>query len=369
MTEVSRFWTTNDTGDGPAAGYTATNFYDFLRRLLIPDGEADQGVLRGVGSELAVSGSSSPLAVAAGAGIVYGLFYENPASLNLTVTTPITGTTGGRVNLKADWTAQTVRATVQMNTDGNAAIPALVQTAGSEWSIPLATFTITQAGTITLTDAREYCQFASIFEATMLDALAGLSVVGRSAASEGAAAAITASSDGQALRRSGSTLGFGQIATAGIADDAITVDKIADDAVGQDQIADNAIGTSQIAADSVDDTKAGNRVPQFYRRQGGHASIWSTVGSTSYTPGAVRMQGGAITVTITTGNSVGTTAVTFPTAFSYAPLVLVSLNLSTTSDTVYFDNVTASGFDCKVRRPGTSGEQSFTVTWLAAGAE
>lgn len=57
MTEISRFWTTNNTGDGPAAGYTAADFYNIMRRLLITDQEASQGVLRGVLNELAVSGS------------------------------------------------------------------------------------------------------------------------------------------------------------------------------------------------------------------------------------------------------------------------------------------------------------------------
>jgi hypothetical protein len=52
-------------------------------------------------------------------------------------------------------------------------------------------------------------------------AVAGLSVVGRSAASAGAFDEIAAATDGHVLRRSGSTLGFGTIATAGIANNAV----------------------------------------------------------------------------------------------------------------------------------------------------
>jgi hypothetical protein len=55
---------------------------------------------------------------------------------------------------------------------------------------------------------------------------AGLSVIGRSAASAGSFAEVAAGTDHHVLRRSGSTLGFGTIATAGIADDAVTFAKI-----------------------------------------------------------------------------------------------------------------------------------------------
>ena len=55
---------------------------------------------------------------------------------------------------------------------------------------------------------------------------AGLSVVGRSANSTGVVADITASSDHEVLRRSGTSVGFGTIANAGIAANAVTVDKI-----------------------------------------------------------------------------------------------------------------------------------------------
>ena len=57
---------------------------------------------------------------------------------------------------------------------------------------------------------------------------AGLSVVGRSANSTGNVADITAATDGHILRRSGTTLGFGTIATAGITDAAVTYAKFQD---------------------------------------------------------------------------------------------------------------------------------------------
>ena len=54
---------------------------------------------------------------------------------------------------------------------------------------------------------------------------AGLSIVGRSANTTGDVADITGT-DGQVLRVSGTTLGFGTVATAGIADDAVTFAKM-----------------------------------------------------------------------------------------------------------------------------------------------
>jgi hypothetical protein len=55
-----------------------------------------------------------------------------------------------------------------------------------------------------------------------------LSVIGRSANSTGDVADIAAANDGEVLRRSGTTLGFGTVATVGIADAAVTLAKQAD---------------------------------------------------------------------------------------------------------------------------------------------
>lgn len=54
-----------------------------------------------------------------------------------------------------------------------------------------------------------------------------LTVIGRSANSVGSVADISAGTDGYVLRRSGTTLGFGQIVAAGIADGTITLAKMA----------------------------------------------------------------------------------------------------------------------------------------------
>jgi hypothetical protein len=69
---------------------------------------------------------------------------------------------------------------------------------------------------------------------------------------------IVAGSDGYVLRRSGTAVGFGEVATAGIANDAVTADKLRDDptvdanrAVTTDHIRDGAIVYEKIGADAV----------------------------------------------------------------------------------------------------------------------
>lgn len=192
---------------------------------------------------------------------------------------------------------------------------------------------------------------------------AGLSVIGRASSSTGDVADITAGSDNQVLRRSGTSLGFGQVATGGIADLAITTAKIASGAVGLGQIADN----------NVDDTKVGNRVPQLYRRQGGDASDWSVAGTTTRIPGAVRMQAGVREVTISAGSNFGSATITFPTAFSDKPIVTCSLaeTADTPNDMLWWGtHATAAGTATIYwQRSGTTGTVTLTFNWIAIGPE
>lgn len=168
MAQQSMPWTTNGTGDGPGSGYSQSRWYAFFKKLFTTDQEASEGVILGEDSELAVSGTSSPLTVASGSAIVHGFFYENTSSTTVSVTNP-SATTGGHVVLEADWTAQTVRVAAYKNTDGVTSAPALTQTAGTKWQIRLATFTITSAGVITVTDARSYCHFGTKVNTAMID--------------------------------------------------------------------------------------------------------------------------------------------------------------------------------------------------------
>lgn len=66
----------------------------------------------------------------------------------------------------------------------------------------------------------KHVTYAKIADAT------GLSVLGRASNSSGVMADITAGSDGQVLRRSGTAVGFGTVVAAGIASDAVETAKI-----------------------------------------------------------------------------------------------------------------------------------------------
>jgi hypothetical protein len=153
MAEKSLFWFTDGfdgaIGDG-AAPYTEEEFRGYNSSLF------GEGVIADAGNELAVTGTATPLAVNTGRAQVSGFHYFNTASVDLTVTTPAVGTTGGRVALVADWTTATVRLAIKLNTDGNAAIPAMTQTPGTLYEITLASFTVTTAGVIAVTDTRVF---------------------------------------------------------------------------------------------------------------------------------------------------------------------------------------------------------------------
>lgn len=416
MAEKSMLWATGTSGDGTAA-YTEAETTRLFKSLVGND-PATEGVLFAVDGNLAVTGTASPLAVNSGAAFVNGYFYWNTASVNVVVTTPVIGTTGGRVVLQMITANKTVRIALIMSSDGVPGYPALTQTDNVKWEISLADFTITTGGVITLTDARGWIHMPTKVSNSMIDDLsvgtaklandsvdntkirnsAGLSVIGRSANSTGDPADIAAGADDEVLRRSGVVLGFGQVATGGITDLAVTSGKLASNAVTNAKVADNAINTAEIVDaavtepkiaggavtatkigtgavttakiaggavtdtelgnlsvgtakiiasavttakiddlavttakiqdDAVDDTKAGNRVPQFYRRAGGSASDWSSPGNSVFTPGAVRMQAGAVSAGTVNAGGTATGTVNFPVAFSNPPLIFCFLNIS-----------------------------------------
>lgn len=75
---------------------------------------------------------------------------------------------------------------------------------------------------------------------------AALSVVGNGSNALANVTDIAAATDGHVLRRSGSALGFGTVATAGIADDAVTNSKIVNNAITVSKILDKTITLGKI---------------------------------------------------------------------------------------------------------------------------
>jgi hypothetical protein len=322
MAERSWPWSTvAGLGDGTAELNEAYS-RQFLALYFGVQDPAVEGVCKGLDiGELEVTGIASPLSVDPGAGICYGL-YINDAVKTLAVSTPAINTTGGRVVLQTNWAGTggagleaRTRLAVKMSADGNPAIPGLTQAFGTTWEISLATFTITTgAGVITVTDDRTF-------------------------------------------RRSTAM---------------VDTDEIVNLAVETGKINNLAVTTAKIANDAVDDTKAGNRVPQFYRRQGGHANNWYVPGTTTYTPTAVRMQGG---VKEWTGGAAatGSLAVTFPTAFSYRPIVLVQVLGQAASDSSISATVqvaiSTTGFVVDWYDNDGTNHTSVYIAWHAEGPE
>lgn len=318
MTQFSMLpWTTGGAGDG-ATPYTQDQSNNFFRYFDVRN-PANEGVALGVLSELAVSGSSSPLTVAPGAAICYGRYW-NDANVSLSVSTPGVGTTGGRVVLRCTWSTRQIRLAVKMSANGIATPPTLTQSFGNTWEISLATFTITTSGVITVTDDRTFRK------ATF------------------------------------------QVDTTAIANEAVTATKIANGGVTTDKIADTNVTTGKIANNAVDDTKVGDRVAQFYRRQGGHAENWATPGTTAYTPGPVRVAFGVASITVTAGNTSANGIINFPFSFGNVPLIqMTCAGIGYASITTPH---TASGFGFQIRVPtAPPGDTGYQIHWMATGPE
>lgn len=155
MTEISYFWAGTTVGDATSAPYSDDVFSDKERRMFASY-RASRGVLKDDGNELAATGGTSPVAINTGAAIVDGKFYENTASLNVTVATPAGATRIDCIVLRKDFAAQTVRITKIAGAEGGGA-PAVTQTDGTTWDLPLWQVSITTGGIITLTDERRFC--------------------------------------------------------------------------------------------------------------------------------------------------------------------------------------------------------------------
>lgn len=159
MAELSTPWPAS--GGGDAGSYSDDQWSDIWRQLFNTD-RATQGILRASVSsglnELVVSGVASPVAIASGIALVDGKFYRNSASVNKTISTPATGLDRiDRIVLRKDFAGQTVRVTVITGTPaGSPSAPSITQNDGVTWDLPLAQVYITDAGTITITDEREW---------------------------------------------------------------------------------------------------------------------------------------------------------------------------------------------------------------------
>jgi hypothetical protein len=188
---------------------------------------------------------------------------------------------------------------------------------------------------------------------------AARTVKGVAGASAGDVDDIVAASDGQVLRRSGTTIGFGQIVAAGLADGSVIAGKIATGGVS---------ATAQLANDIVDDTKVGNRVVMATKRKGGSSTDWYLAGTSTYTIGNVKIQCGSASWAGSPASS-GNISISFPESFSYSPLILVTPLDSTNKIITSVDTPNINGFTCYWRTYDDSLFYNLYVFWLAIGPE
>lgn len=151
MTEISRPWSGTVTGD--AGKYSDDQWSDVWDTLFCADNTL-QGVVFGKLNELEITGVASPVSVNTGYALVDGDWYKNDSAVSVAVPTPAGATRIDRIVLRKSWSAQTVRITRIEGVEGGG-VPALTQTDGTTWDIPLYQASITTGAAITLTDERE----------------------------------------------------------------------------------------------------------------------------------------------------------------------------------------------------------------------
>lgn len=145
-------------GVGDGGPYSAEDWHLILETVALAVG-GNIGVVPGILNELAVTSTGdNNITVDTGRALTEGVVYESDASESKTTNDPGgAGTTGRRCVLRLDVAARTVRIAIITSADDVTALPALTQSAGVTWEIPLAGFQIAPSGAITeLTDEREF---------------------------------------------------------------------------------------------------------------------------------------------------------------------------------------------------------------------
>jgi len=325
-TEMSYLWTTGGAGDG-AATYTRSDWHKIAEIIGCCHGE------EGVGdheNQYDATFSANTITIDTGMAMSDGKPHHCSVAGDITIPSAVGGgnTRIDRIVLRADWTAQTVRLTRIAGTDaGSPTAPAITQTSETTYDIMLYQVLVDTGGTTSLQlDERVW-------------AAGGFAGDGLQTNTDGGIGVDVSDFAGDGLSDDGSE-------NLDVNVDGSTIEINAD--------------TLRVKDDGIDDTKAGNRVPALTRRQGGSATIWDTEGTTDYTPTTVRMACGVKEVS---GDGV---QVTFAVAFSFAPVVIVSIiNENSPDKVISVSNVQTTGFNCEIEGAATT----LDFAWLAIGPE
>jgi hypothetical protein len=192
---------------------------------------------------------------------------------------------------------------------------------------------------------------------TKLRDSAGLSVIGRTGSTTGDPADIVAGIDGQVLRRAGTSVGFGTVGTAGIADSAVTTEKIAS---GVNLAAGtlSATGNVTIGSSATTRTLLLNNKPVPVAEENLRI-IRGTV-----TENAVITSGTGFTAAI--ANQFQVTVTFNPGTFSSEPSVVVSPFDRSDGWTQYVNAITSSKFSSGAALSGV-GAVRRAFTFIAIG--
>jgi hypothetical protein len=214
---------------------------------------------------------------------------------------------------------------------------------------------------------------------------AGLSVIGRSANTTGDVADITAANDAEVLRRSGTSIGFGTIATAGIADDAVTYAKIQDVSATSRILGRATAGAGVI--EELTGTQVGTIVGSATTSASGVVELATAAeiltgtddtrpmvpgffadnASFTATGGYYKLPGGLIIQWGETGSisSNGSTTVTLPTAYSNTTYTAVAIGVRDDASETAIQIGTRTTTTLQIHNAG--GNAADGATWVTFG--
>ncbi len=366
MTAKSFWWETGVAGDG-SSEYSEVDHSRWVRVVGACAGH--EGIGAAYEDEFDATanptgGSDRKVRIGTGGAIVDGKPLDQDVLEDMLLdTTP--SYRRDRVVLKADWgAANTVRIAVLKGTDGSETPPNIPAPNPNTlvyqalWQVR-----IINSGAVTLEADERIWAVPQVDDATIdvILGILGVKVGGIDTAEIASKAVETSKLDDYS------------VTTVKLDTDAVTSPKIQSLAVVAGKIADGAVSaTAKLANDIVDDTKVGNRVPALTKRQGGNASDWSTYGNINYIPTAVRMQAGVRGLTVAAIDFTYSFPLTWPTAFSQPPIVLITLEYAATKLMIVTKNIIASG--CTLQISTVDGSTfgsiiTFPIHWLAIGPE
>lgn len=388
MAERSWFWGGTTTGDAAlappyGAPYSDDMFSDVFTALFCRD-NALQGVVNTSRSPYhtklsLANGGVDQIVCNPGMALVDGKLYSSDASVTHNLTRPGSGLNYYYLVLRKSWANQTVRQVLLGPDAGGYPVGSVLRVDDTTWDLIIGSFTISNTGTRSITTHSTNTPTMMLHHATnissdMIDpgavtsaAMANrgaISVMGR-ISSVGVPEDITAGTDGHVLRRAGSSLGFGTIATAGLADNVLSATSTGRAKMQDGFLSADATGRAKMAASffSADATGRGKFANQFVNADllaAGAVSNRQRIAATC-------MQSGTFTVRMDlVGTATGSGSIVFGTAFPNPPIV--TLTGTCDGSVVYYTYmnlgaVTTTGFTYRYQASG--GHTWHYCHWIA----